>query len=187
MEPVHPLLVTPRLALRRFRADDLEFLCRLNADPDVTRHTGGTKDRAQTEQMLRVRVIDYYQANPGLGIWATIERDTGACVGLHLLNHIQGETLIQVGYQLVPEAWGRGYATEMAVAVVRYAFKVMALPRIVAITDLPNVASQRVLLKAGLHRNGEREFAHPAYAPQGPLAWFERDAGEWLAAFGAPA
>ena len=81
MEPVHPLLVTPRLALRRFREDDLEFLCRLNADPQVTRHTGGTKDRAQTEQMLRVRVIDYYEANPGLGIWATIERDTGALRG----------------------------------------------------------------------------------------------------------
>lgn len=187
MEPVHPLLVTPRLALRRFREDDLEFLCRLNADPQVTRHTGGTKDRAQTEQMLRVRVIDYYAANPGLGIWATIERDSGRCVGLHLLNHIQGETLIQVGYQLMPGAWGKGYATEMAVAVVRYAFKVMALPRIVAITDLPNVASQRVLLKAGLQRHGERAFAHPAYAPQGPLAWFERDARDWLAEFDASA
>ncbi len=187
IESVHPLLVTPRLALRRFRADDLEFLCRLNADPEVTRHTGGTKDRAQSEQMLRVRIIDYYAANPGLGIWATIERGTGHCVGLHLLNHIQGETLIQVGYQLMPDAWGKGYATEMAVAVVRYAFKVMALPRIVAITDLPNVASQRVLLKAGLRRNGERAFAHPAYAAQGPLAWFERDAGDWLAEFDATA
>jgi len=185
IEPVHPLLVTPRLALRRFREDDLEFLCRLNADPDVTRYTGGTKDRAQTEQMLRVRVIDYYEANPGLGIWATVERDTGNCVGLHLLNHIQGETLIQVGYQLVPVAWGRGFATEMALAVVRYAFMVMGLPRIVAITDLPNLGSQRVLLKAGLLRNGERAFAHPAYAPQGPLAWFERDAGAWLSEFGA--
>lgn len=184
-EPVHPLLVTPRLALRRFRADDLEFLCRLNADAEVTRHTGGTKDRAQTEQMLRVRIIDYYAANPGLGIWATVERASGRCVGLHLLNHIQGEALIQVGYQLMPDAWGKGYATEMALAVVRYAFKVMALPRIVAITDLSNVASQRVLLKAGLQRNGERAFAHPAYASQGPLAWFERDAGAWLAAFGA--
>jgi [ribosomal protein S5]-alanine N-acetyltransferase len=182
-EAVHPLLVTSRLALRRFREDDLEFLCRLNADPQVTRYTGGTKDRAQTEQMLRVRVIDYYAANPGLGIWATIERDSGQCVGLHLLNHIQGETLIQVGYQLVPGVWGRGYATEMAVAVVRYAFKVMGLPRIVAITDMPNVASQQVLLKAGLHRNGERAFAHPAYASQGPLAWFERDAGDWMAEF----
>ena len=67
----------------------------------------------------RNRCCGYDQASPGLGIWATIERDTGACVGLHLLNHIQGETLIQVGYQLVPEAWGKGYATEMAVAVVR--------------------------------------------------------------------
>jgi [ribosomal protein S5]-alanine N-acetyltransferase len=55
------------------------------------------------------------------------------------------------------------------------------LPRIVGITDLPNIASQRVLLKAGLRRNGERSFAHPAYASQGPLAWFERDAESWLA------
>ena len=59
----------------------------------------------------------------------------------------------------------------------------MRLPRYPSIDG----ASQRVLLKAGLHRNGERAFAHPAYAPQGPLAWFERDAGEWLAAFGAVA
>lgn len=69
----------------------------------------------------------------------------------------------------------------MTVALLRYGFVELQLPRIVGITDLPNVDSQRVLLKAGLHRNGERSFTHPAYAAQGPLAWFERDAPSWLA------
>src|SRR5207244_52271 len=103
------------------------------------------------------------------------------CIGLHLLNHIQGESFIQVGYLLFPEYWGKGYATEMARAVVRYGYTELKLPQIVAITDLGNTDSQRVLLKIGLHRKGERALPHPAYAKGGPLAWFERDAADWLA------
>ena len=55
----------------------------------------------------------------GLGIWATIERASGAPIGLHLINHIRGETDIQVGYLLYPEFWGKGYATEGARAALR--------------------------------------------------------------------
>ncbi|MNC93002.1 hypothetical protein D3C83_95350 [compost metagenome] len=47
--------------------------------------------------------------------------------------------------------------------------------------NLDNYASQNVLLKIGLHRNGERAFPHPAYAAAGPMAWFERDREDWLA------
>ena len=122
------------------------------------------------------------EQHPGLGMWATLERKTGACIGTHLLNHIQGETYIQVGYVLFSQYWGRGYATEMSIAILRYGFAVLGLPEIFAITDLPNVASQRVLEKAGLERKGERFFAHPAYAASGPLAWFEGRAAPWLAA-----
>jgi RimJ/RimL family protein N-acetyltransferase len=49
-------------------------------------------------------------------------------------------------------------------------------------TSLGNIASQRVLEKIGLERRGERAFAHPAYAAEGPMAWFEREAEAWLAA-----
>lgn len=180
MKDPHGSLTTPRLALRRFTPDDLELLHGLNGDPEVMRFCGGVLTREKSEEMLRVRVLDYYEQNPGLGIWATIERATGACVGLHLLNHIRGESYIQVGYLLYPRYWGRGYATEMAVRVLRYGFAELGLPRIVAITDLPHVASQQVLLKAGLRRDGERRLSHPAYS-SGPLAWFERDAADWLA------
>jgi [ribosomal protein S5]-alanine N-acetyltransferase len=47
--------------------------------------------------------------------------------------------------------------------------------------SLENHPSQRVLLKIGLERRGERAFAHPAYASEGPMAWFERNAADWRA------
>jgi ribosomal-protein-alanine N-acetyltransferase len=175
-------LHTERLALRRFTIDDLDTLARLNADARVTQYLGGVKDRAQTETLLRTRILDYYEQHPGLGIWATIERASGDVAGFHVLNHIQGETDLQVGYALFTEHWGKGYATEMAIALLRHGYATLGLPQVNAITDLGNVASQHVLLKAGLARKGERAFAHPAYAASGRMAWFESHRDAWLAA-----
>lgn len=179
-------LTTHRLALRRFTLDDLDWLAALYSDVEVTRYLGGAKDRDSVDVMLRVRILEYYEQNPGLGMWVTEERSSGERVGFHLLSNIQGESIIQVGFGLVKSAWGKGFGTEMASAVLRYGFVDLALPRIVAIANLENLASQHVLLKIGLHRNGERSFAHPAYAAQGPLAWFERDRDDWMAECGGP-
>ena len=111
----------------------------------------------------------------------TVERDTGERAGFHLLNNIQGESIIQVGFALARWAWGRGYGTEMASAVLRHGFVTLGLRTIAGMASLGNVASQRVLEKIGLERRGERAFPHPAYASEGPMAWFERDADDWLA------
>ena len=174
-------LTTDRLGLRRFATTDLGWLSSLYADPEVTRYLGGTKTEAQVKKMLAERILDYYEAHPGLGIWMTIEQATGAPVGFHLINHIRGESIIQVGFGLTRSAWGRGFATEMASALLRYAFLDLELESIAGMASLANVASQRVLQKIGLQRHGERAFPHPAYAAQGPLAWFERRAVEWKA------
>jgi [ribosomal protein S5]-alanine N-acetyltransferase len=175
-------LTTRRLALRRFTPADLDWLAALYGDVDVTRYLGGVKSRTETEAFLDARILQYYDEHPGLGIWMTTERATGARVGFHLLNHIRGESIIQVGFALAKSAWGTGYATEMAEAVVRYGFLDLKLPRISAIANLDNHASQRVLLKIGLERRGERAFPHPDYASAGAMAWFERDAQDWRAA-----
>jgi ribosomal-protein-alanine N-acetyltransferase len=124
--------------------------------------------------------LRYYDDNPGLGVWMTVERATETPLGLHVLNHIQGEALIQVGFILAKHAWGRGVASEMAAALLRYGFTTLALTRIVAITAPDNVASQRALLTIGLHRRGDRSFPHPAYTAAGPQAFFERNAEDWL-------
>ena len=173
-------LTTPRLALRRFTHDDLDWLTVLQGNPEVTRHVGGPLDRAGTEGLLENRILKYYDDHPGLGIWITVERATGERLGYHLLNHIRGESIIQVGYVLDQPAWGKGYATEMAAALLRYGFVELGLQTIAGMTHPDNVASQQVLLKIGLHRHGERSFADPFYAAQGPLAWFERDAADWI-------
>ena len=185
MHDGHHWLRTERLALRRFTPDDLDWLAALYSDADVTRYLGGVKDRRQAEALLNTRILEYYDEHPGLGIWMTVERATGARVGFHLLNHIRGESIVQVGYTLTKEAWGRGFATEMAAALLRYGFRDLGLPRIAGMASLQNLASQRVLTKIGLQRRGERAFPHPDYASEGPMAWFEREAADWLAAHAA--
>lgn len=179
MRNPNDLIETERLALRRFTHDDLAWLTELNGDPEVMRYIDGPMSPEGTKDMLEGRILRYYDEHPGLGMWVTYERDGGAIVGSHLLNHIRGEMPIQVGYRLFQSAWGKGYATEMTIALLRYGYTELKLPTIVAITDLGNAGSQQVLLKSGLHRNGERRFA--AYSDGAPLAWFERDAQDWLA------
>ena len=174
-------LTTARLALRRFTPDDLDWLAELYSDPDVMRYLGGVKDRAKAEELLDTRILNYYQEHPGLGVWMTVERATGMRLGFHLLNHIRGESIVQVGFTLTKSAWGKGFGTEMASAVLRYGFVDLKVPCIAGMASLQNHASQRVLLKIGLERKGERAFPHPDYAAEGAMAWFERDAADWQA------
>lgn len=165
--------------MRRFSPADIDWLARLYADPEVTRHVGGPRNRAAVAEFLDARVLQYYDEHPGLGLWMTIERRTGKPVGFHNLNHIQGESFIQVGFMLLKEGWGRGFASEMALALLGYGFIDLGLPHIVGMTGLNNLPAQRVLRNIGLARNGERAF--PAYASAGRQAWFERHASDWLA------
>ena len=178
-------LTTARLGLRPFTPADRDWLVALYSDVNVTRYLGGLLSPSQVDRMVATRILDYYVANPGLGIWMTVERASGKRAGFHLLNNIQGESIIQVGFALLEPFWGRGYGTEMASAVLRYGFADLELPTIVGMASLKNVASQRVLAKIGLERRGERAFPHPQYAAEGPMAWFERERDAWLAQFGA--
>ena len=115
----------------------------------------------------------------------TVERATRTRLGCHLLNHIRGESIVQVGFTLAKSAWGKGFGTEMASAVLRYGFVDLKVPCIAGMASLQNHASQRVLLKIGLERRGERAFPHPDYAAEGPMAWFERDGAHWQAERGS--
>jgi ribosomal-protein-alanine N-acetyltransferase len=173
-------LATERLALRRFSEADFDWLAALYGDPDVTRHLGGVKSRSGARALFDARILRYYDEHPGFGIWVTVRRSDEQPLGFHLLNHIRGESIVQVGFTIARSAWGMGYATEMAEALLRYGFMTLRLPRISGMANRDNVASQRVLAKIGLERRGERTFPHPDYASAGPMAWFEREAEDWL-------
>jgi RimJ/RimL family protein N-acetyltransferase len=151
----HELLRTDRLALRRFTADDAQNLYRLDSDPRVMRYIGdgSVSTRASIEAGL-ARIVRYYDRYPGLGVWPAQERPTSRFIGWFCLKYVPKTVEVEVGYRLLPEAWGRGYATEGARALVARGFEVLGLYRIIGLTHPENVASQRVLQKAGLRDAG---------------------------------
>jgi RimJ/RimL family protein N-acetyltransferase len=179
-----PWLTTDRLAIRRFTPDDLDWFASFYADPTVARFLGGVRTRADAERLFQERILDYYEAYPGFGTWMTTDLESGEPLGFHVLNYIAGETIVQVGYGLLSSAWGRGMATEGALAMLQFGFREHGLRQIAGMTSLDNRASLRVLEKSGLERRGERAFPHPMYAKAGSMAWFEREAEAWLAEFG---
>jgi RimJ/RimL family protein N-acetyltransferase len=146
-----PSLRTRRLALRAFRPGDLEDLCRLDTDARVMRYVGDGKPARRPEiAAVLQRILRYPRVYPGLGCWHATRRDTGAFIGWFILKYCGDSCDVEIGYRLLPAAWGKGFATEGATTLVRHGFEALELDRIIGVTHPDNIASQRVLMKAGL-------------------------------------
>ena len=104
----------------------------------------------------------------GFGAWAFFEVGTGRFIGRGGLEptDVGGRPSVEVSYAVRNDAWGQGYATEIAVAAVDRA-RLLGLPEVVGFTMTTNIASQRVLEKAGVRF--ERELEHA-----GLPHWFGR-------------
>jgi len=153
--PPAPWLETQRLALREFVGGDLDELARMEADPLVARYVGDGKPMTRAAAAAGLaRIRRYSERYPQLGIWYATRRDTGAFVGWYSLKYAGTSCDVEVGYRMRRDAWGRGFATELAIELVRYGFEEVGLQRIIGVTHPGNVASQRVLVKAGLADSG---------------------------------
>jgi RimJ/RimL family protein N-acetyltransferase len=179
--PTTPWCLTKRLAFSQITADDANELHELDTDPRVMQYIGSGRPstREQIDDALR-RIPRAYVLYPGLGTWRATRRDNGDFVGWFALKYIPGTAEVEVGYRLRFGAWGRGLATEGARALVRHGFDALGLYRIVGVTHPDNLASQRVLLKAGLVDAGWGHYYNR------PVRVFEtvRDAAwrpDWLA------
>ena len=156
--------MTERLALRRVTAGDAGNLLALDGDPEVMRYIEpGVKTRAQIEAEVLPLFLGRHQRHPGFGRWAADARDGGGFVGWFGLRPVQpSEAAIvdwpdappggvaEIGYRLRRSAWGRGYATEGARALVRRAFTELGVGEVVATTMTVNTRSRAVMEKAGL-------------------------------------
>ena len=157
-------LQTERLVLRDLSAADAEALVRLNEHPNVERFTGDPPlpDVAAAIEVLDRRILPQYRDH-GVGRWAVERRSDGAFLGWAGLKYLADRGEYDLGYRLMPEAWGQGYATEAAAAVLAYA-RTLPGARIIAQVVIANAASVRVLEKIGMVR--ERELDDPL----GPMA-----------------
>jgi RimJ/RimL family protein N-acetyltransferase len=141
---------TARLAGRPLTPADLAFLERVWNDERVAPTIGGPRDRGA----LRARIDQWTRHREQHGFGATVfsRRTTGDPIGWGGLQHstIGVGDRLTVGYVIAPEAWGHGYATEIAVAAVAHAFEVLGADEVHASVLATNAASRRVLEKAGL-------------------------------------
>ncbi|GAA4596842.1 GNAT family N-acetyltransferase [Planotetraspora phitsanulokensis] len=163
------MLETERLTLRRWREGDLEPFAALNADPVVMEHFPSALSREQSDAM--VRRIEAGFEDRGFGLWA-VEADGTflGFTGLSVPRFTAAFTpCVEIGWRLARHAWGYGYATEAAMAVLEDAFGRLGLAEVVSFTAVGNVRSQAVMRRIGMSHDPAGDFDHPALAEDSPL------------------
>lgn len=155
---------TNRLTLQEISWDDLEMIHQLHSIPEVDEFNtlGIPENLNDTRKVVQADIDDQKQSARSRFCWKAIQKETGEFIG------IAGMTLsndrFKTGefyYKLFPEFWGKGLATEMAKALIKFGFEEYRLHRIEAGVATLNVASIRVLEKAGMKREGTRRKILP--------------------------
>lgn len=160
-------LETTRLRLQPCRLEDVELIHTLWTDEGVRRFLFDghviSPDEARSFVSESLSNFERY----GYGLWLVLAREGGGLVGFAGLLRSEGE-MPNLIYGIRTDFWGEGYATEAARAVLSYAFEKLALPKVKADVDEPNVASVRVLEKLGMER------VKRALVKERPLLYFEQ-------------
>ncbi len=164
-------LETSRLRLRPWRNGDRAPYAAMMADPQVGYWLGATLTGAQADAQ-----VDQFLASAGdrePGFLALERREDGVFLGSAGLRRVPVDRPlagdVEVGWRLVRTAWGAGYATEAASALIADGFSRLDLAEIVSFTAQSNLRSRAVMERLGFERRAERDFDHPALAANHPL------------------
>jgi RimJ/RimL family protein N-acetyltransferase len=154
---------TERLLLRRFAHEDREPFAALNADVRVMEHFRAPLDRAASDEF--VDRIEASFATHGYGLWAVEVVGGAEFIGFVGLWDATFEAhftpAVEVGWRLAAHAWGRGYATEAAVASLDDGFVRCGLTEIVSFTTVANRRSRAVMERIGMVHQPDEDFGHP--------------------------
>jgi ribosomal-protein-alanine N-acetyltransferase len=166
-------IATRRLLLRAWVEADLGRAASWHADQRVMRHLGGVMDREASDATV-LRWCDELRSE-GFTMLALClagsEVPVGA-VGLGRPRFASWFTpCVEVGWRLEYAAWGKGYASEAARAVVRDGFGRLGVPEIVAFAAPENQRSQRVMQRIGMRRDPNGDFLRPSSVRGGPARW----------------
>ena len=153
------ILETPRLRLRRTLHADIPALVALWTDAEVTRYMGGPREESMLTRVFTEAADDPFGEDYDL--WPVEEKITGEVIGDCglLQKDIEGVDEIELVYVIARSRWGRGYASEIAEALVRHAFETQGLTRLVSLIEPDNAGSERVARKVGMRL--EKEVIRP--------------------------
>lgn len=161
---------TARLQAERLAPHHQAELVEFHRDPRVMAELGGIRDEEQTDQYLS-RNLDHWQEH-GFGVWVLRWKDGSEFIGRAVLRYLplEGRREVEVGFALYPRFWGQGLATEVGNACAAIAWNDLGVESLVGVTTPSNHASQRVLLKLGLH------FEREVVVDQSPYLLYRADA-----------
>ncbi|MFF3767670.1 GNAT family N-acetyltransferase [Streptomyces sp. NPDC001922] len=147
-------LETDRLVLRGFTEADLDRVVGLDSDPEVMRFiTGGRPTPRETVRIHHLpRLLHHYPCIGTRGFWAAESKPAGSFLGWFEFRPLADNScaVVELGYRLRSAAWGRGYATEGARALIRHGFTELGVERVTANAMAVNTRSRSVMEKAGL-------------------------------------
>lgn len=153
-------LATDRLLLRAWHHEDADRVLAIYGLMEVVRWLGDGEPVLMTDLEQAHRTIDRWadrSLGPLLGSWAVEIRSTGVVAGTVLLAALPGDDgEVEIAWQLHPDSWGNGYATEAASALLDHGFG-GGLDEIFALTHLGNTRSQAVCRRLGMHHLGREQ------------------------------
>ena len=156
---------TDRLILRPWGEKDLEPFALLNADPRVREYFPGLLSRQESDHS--VKLMSDHIERYGWGFWAASLIETGEFIGfigledVYFKAHFTTPPAVEIGWRLAFNYWGKGYATEGALAALQYGFESLNLKEIVSFTAVQNQRSRHVMEKIGMHHDPKDDFDHP--------------------------
>ncbi|MCC2657427.1 MAG: GCN5-related N-acetyltransferase [Panacagrimonas sp.] len=174
-------LRTPRLHLRPLTDADIEPLHALWTQPAVRRFLWDDHVLSPEQTRDLVHQNQGWFEQHGYGLWAAHDGD-GALVGFCGYGFFRDEHELELLYAVAEAQWMKGYAREMAEALVAYGFDTLRLGEIRASVDAPNSASQRVLKRLGFLPDTRRHGADRKLFFRLPRARRDGDGADWEAA-----
>jgi RimJ/RimL family protein N-acetyltransferase len=143
---------TERLLVRRWRESDLPALVAVYGDAEAMRWVGDGRAITHEECLQWLAVTRSNYEKRGYGMFAIEERSSPSIVGFCGIVHPGGQSEPEVKYALLRAHWGLGLATEAVSGLIAYGARTHKLAFIIATAAPQNIASHRVLLKAGMQR-----------------------------------
>ena len=153
------ILSTPRLLLRPLRLEDFDAWASLMADAEAARFIGGPQARSLAWRGFMSMAGAWHLTR--VAMFSVIERDTGRWVGRVGPWRPDGWPGPEIGWAIIRECWGRGYATEAAAATIEWALTALGWGEVIHCITPENVMSQAVARKLGSHNRGAGRLPPP--------------------------